>query len=292
MKRIGIGVLSLVLCCGAFAQSPSEPRLLGVAKVPKRSFAVIDAPIAKASGSVQTMFLGEGERENESSVEVIDVGNRMVQFTYRGTNMLLTLGGPPVTTSPACDVKLTNAPVHAALRVLSELADKNLLIYPLESVTPAAGLKLSVDARGDAASVFQAFTNVLARRELVVIPDGEKFLIIAPKANAASIEPRSHLITQTNLSAREREAVPPGHIVLTGADVQQMVSTYASMVKRELDSTAQMPSLEPFFFRNQTPLTMAEAKYVYEALFASRGIKAVMDEKVVRLERIEGKKEK
>ena len=61
-------------------------------------------------------------------------------------------------------------------------------------------------------------------------------------------------------------------INLTGADLNQILTTYATMVGRSVLRSPTVAAVQPIFFKNETALTKTEAKQAYDALLAMNNI--------------------
>jgi hypothetical protein len=114
---------------------------------------------------------------------------------------------------------------------------------------------------------------------LAVVPDGTKFVLVVPQAQAASAVPRSSLIKASADKAKQPEMIPPGAVDFSNADAMQAVQVYASLVGRKLEETDQTPRIASgiIFFRSQTPLAKEEARYALDTLFAWKGFQMVED---------------
>ena len=285
MKSTSAVAISILLACSfaAPAQSTTDvPRLLGIAKLPKRTCVMLEVP--RTATSSETMILGAGERQHE--VEVISVTPELGSATlnFRGSNVVVTLGFAIRVTN---DIDLTNAPLRATLQLFGELSGRTLLPHPaLPNVKFA--IRASVANQESAA---QVFVQALADQAITVINDGEKFAMVVPKAAAATVQPRSDQISiPLGDAVASTNLIPAGMMVMNGADCWQMAPLYAGFIDRKLDPASRTLPMPPFFFRNQTALTSQEFIYAFETMFAWRGYKLVpADDKLAKLVRIEPK---
>jgi len=113
-----------------------------------------------------------------------------------------------------------------------------------------------------------AFTNL----GLVLIPDGEKFLMVGPNSTAAKLIPHSAQaksaettsnLQSTNSDNHAQELLPAGTIDLRNATFNQVFELYAVLIDHKIDRThpIQGPIRGGFFLHTQTPLSKSEAIY-------------------------------
>ena len=130
------------------------------------------------------------------------------------------------------------------------------------------------EIKAERAAAAQALEKVLAAKDLVLVPDGEKFMFLIPRAKVAETKPAAAASLAANRWGLNAERIPIGMINFIGADVQQVIPFYASLVSRELGSRPKVPQGE-IWFCNQTVITTQEAAYALDTLLGWNGIKLV-----------------
>jgi len=274
MKKILMSCLFLlVLSIGLEGQTPlSGPRLAGIVNLPDAKRAVLEVPPAALSGTTW-LVLAEGQREGEVEMLEIHPENATVKLNLHSKGGITNLALSRRTdqqpdTSPG--IVLENVSLEPVLSLYGEFSERTLLrSQPLPNVTfTAAG---SAPDRGAAAQILQ---KALAERELVAIPDGEKFIMVVRKAQAATVTPRSAAVTPS-VSNSQSEMVPAGAINFPNTDVAPVIQIYAELVGRKLDQSSPIPLRGTIQFRSQTPLTRDEARYALDTVLSWAGVKMV-----------------
>jgi len=184
-------------------------------------------------------------------------------------NLKLTIEpktAPSANSTPT--ILLENAKFGSVVPIFQHLCNCTLLQHPR---IPDSRFTLQSSATNnlDAMREFQsAFTNL----GLVLIPDGEKFLMVGPNSTAAKLIPHSAQaksaettsnLQSTNSDNHAQELLPAGTIDLRNATFNQVFELYAVLIDHKIDRThpIQGPIRGGFFLHTQTPLSKSEAIY-------------------------------
>ena len=166
---------------------------------------------------------------------------------------------------------LTNASLGQVLEIYGAMTERTLLLHP-HLVLP---MKISSSAaRTTQREGAEALEKLLATNGIVSVPDGEKFLMIVPKAEALKARPGSSQITRGKNSTGKQEVIPAGMIDFRGATAAQVLSIYTALKSRKPELAGPSPPI-PINLRAETTLTREEALYAMETLFAWQGFKVV-----------------
>ena len=220
-------------------------------------------------------ILSEGQREGK--VEVLEIHPETAMVKVRlfpngdPTNLTFTNLPAPHRGMSAGTV-LENASLEPVLGLYGELSGRSLLCA---QALPNISLTIAIPAQ-DRVGVAQALQTALAQQGIASIPDGEKFIIVVRKQQAAAVKLRPAQIKPLVKSA-ESDILPAGAINFPNTEINQVITIYAELVGRRLDRSVS-PPITPsavIRFRNQTPLTREEARYALDMVFGLAGLKMV-----------------
>jgi hypothetical protein len=274
MKTILASCLLLgLLESGLNAQTPPvSPRLSGIISLPDVRRALLEFPMG-SFGSTWSI-LAEGQREGEIELLQIDPDNATVKLKLPASGPItlgLTNAGTPQAGS-SLRIVLQDASLEPALRLYSQCSSRSLLRW---QVLPKLSFTLNAPA-ADQAAAAQILQDALVKKGLAIIPDGAKFIMIVPKAMAATVKPHSADLTPTP-DTGQSELLPAGTINFPNTDAQQVMQIYAELVGRKLARPTGLPLVPnaTIQFRNETPLTRQEVVYALDMVFELAGIKMV-----------------
>lgn len=222
-------------------------------------------------------MLGVGEREAEVEVRAISPAEFSATLNvHTNRNVKLTMEGAkiePGTATPT--ILLQNAPLRSVLDLYQNLCQRTLLMHPKIWNGPFTFRSSATNEAGAVGDLQKAFTE----RELVMVPDGEKFLMIAPEYAASALQPRSMQIkpNDPNGDQHNEEMIPPGTIDFRGGDSHQVLELYGLLVDHKMDKTSRLPphDFSGYFLKTQTPLSRKEAIYALETLVNLHGLNVV-----------------
>jgi hypothetical protein len=123
-------------------------------------------------------------------------------------------------------ISLTNAELAAVLQLYSDCTGRTLLRHPLLSQQTKFNLSKDASSPEEARRLIEA---VLLEKGIATIPDGEKFIMVVPEANASSVKPgapQSDKEAKPPASQRDDHLIQPGMIALNGAN---KISCFSSM---------------------------------------------------------------
>ncbi|HEX5219083.1 MAG TPA: hypothetical protein VFZ59_05900 [Verrucomicrobiae bacterium] len=273
MKTLLLLLLAIMPLAG-FPQSPSQPRLKGIIHVEDLKLAIVQT---SPSQSAELMFC-EGQREGGKAggfeLFAIDSTNRSVtaKFSTNAQPGILTLTNAAANTiQRAPGIMLDEVSLQTVLDLFSVFSDRTLLQHPL---LPNVRFSLATTAtnRSEAAQVLK---SALSGKQIAVVPDGSKFLLVASEERVTNLNPHSATFTTTNLGVEKTELLPPGSINFTSAPLWSVLMIYSDFSGGKLDVTG--PSLPDgkVFLKMQTALTREECLYAFETLVGWHGVKLV-----------------
>lgn len=285
MKVVAVSALALCLALTALsAESPqtaSPPRLVGIVSLAARPCAVLEVTYLRHS-SAKWFILSEWQRDEDVLVARIAPEKGSVEVAWQGTNST-TVRLNDTTNLPVPGIVLEDAGITAVLQLFAQFTNRTLLRWPY---LPATSFSLRASAKDQAGSA-QVLAQALVAEGLSIILDGEKFLMIVPKSEAAKVKPHAPLARASAGSGTKTQAatpgsggigqepLPPGMIDFRGADVSQVADIYAMMLGRKLDHSERPPAGGTISMTTQTPLTKEEALYAIETSLLWSGIKLV-----------------
>jgi hypothetical protein len=269
-------ILTPILAAPAAEQNV---RLTGIVNLPGYKKAVLQDSIRP-----EGYFLGEGERDGEIEVKTISPVDLTVTLAQR-TNRDLKLTMEAKTDQSASStptIILEKADFRSVVPIFQKLCNRTLLQHP-QTPDPTFTFHSSAVNPADALHDLQiAFTN----NGLVMIPDGDKFLMVGPSSATSMLIPRSAQTTSaqtssnlqsTNAENHAQESLPAGTLDFRGADLNQAFELYGMLIAHPMDRSHGIrgPARGEFYILTQTPLSKAEAIYAISTLINWRGVNVV-----------------
>jgi hypothetical protein len=196
-----------------------------------------------------------------------------VELVLRGADRTWLLRLNNATNLPVPGIVLEDVGLNAVLQLFAECTNRSLLRWPSLS---ASSFSLRVPVK-DQAGAARVLAQALAVKELSIIPDGEKFLMIVPKSEAATVKPHAPPGKNSpgGSSTAGPELIAPGVIDFRSANISQVAAIYAAMAGSTVD-LGDLPIVnETITFRTQTRLTKEEALYAIETSLRWSGIRLV-----------------
>jgi hypothetical protein len=273
MRAISFATVCLILplALSALAAEP-DIRLVGIINLPtSKKLAILQDP------NHRERILGEGEREGEVQVVAISPAEFGVTLNvHTNRNVKITMEGvkiEPGTPTPTIVLQLVH--FHAVLALYQNFCQRTLLMHSKLSNPLFTFRSSATNEAGAIGDLEKAFTE----REIVLVPDGEKFVMIAPKSVASALQPRSTQVkpNDSNGDQHNEEMIPPGTIDFRGADTYQVLAVYGLLVDHKLDQATRLPphDFSGYFFKSQTPFSKREAIYALETLVNLHGLNVV-----------------
>ena len=276
MKTLLLLVLAIMPLAG-FPQSPSHPRLKGIIHVEDVKLAIVQTSPSHAAELTFCEGQREGGKAGGFELLAIDSTNRSVTAkfsTYAQPGILALTNAGPDTIQGTPGMMLDAVSLQTVLDLFAMFSDRTLLQHPL---LPNVSFSLATTAtnRSEAAQVLK---NALSGKRIAVVPDGSKFLLVAPEGRVTTLNPRSATFATTNVSAAKTEVLPPGSLNFTSAPLWSVLMIYSEFSGGKLDRSG--PSLPDgkVFLRMQTALTKEECLYAFETLVGWHGVKLVPTE--------------
>ncbi|MCX6922741.1 MAG: hypothetical protein NT154_05935 [Verrucomicrobia bacterium] len=211
------------------------------------------------------IILSESQRQGDVEVIRIAPDKGSVELRLQEANRA-TLRLQNATNLPVPGIVLEDAGINAVLQLFAQYTNRSLLCWP---DLPATSFSLRASAK-DQAGGARILGEALLAKDFSIIPDGEKFLMVVPKSEAARAKPHAPLakalpVSETKTPAATpgsggtgQELLPPGMIDFRGADVHQVADVYAMMLCRQFDHSERLPAGEPISFKTQTSITKEE----------------------------------
>lgn len=160
-----------------------------------------------------------------------------------------------------------------ALVLYAELTDRTVLRYP---TLPNADLTISLTTtnRTEAA---RAIETAATANGITIMPDGQKFALVAPAHATNQLSPRSDQIPVAGTNGLNVKLFPPDSINWRAVHLTPALLIYAEFLGQKLDVSALSPKIlnREISFFNQTALTQEELAYALETLFVWQGVKLV-----------------
>jgi hypothetical protein len=266
-------ILGSVTIHGGEGLSLAEPATIGSAPALEGIFNLPDFERCLVNESGSSPFshvLAKGYRVG--NVEVITINpaeGRVEVMLWPGMRSLVL----EITNSPPVGISFQNAGLVSVLELYGQVKGRSIL-HPFLGDSRTLTLRAPAKTKLEAVEAIEA---ALKGEGLAVVPDGTKFVLVVPQAQAASAVPRSSLIKASAEKAKQPEVLPEGMLDFRNADTMQAVRVYAELVGRELKYEDQTPRIASgiIFHRSQTPLTKEEARYALDTLFAWNGFQMV-----------------
>lgn len=262
------------------AQGPSSGlRLSGMIKVEGMKLAVLEVP-RPLSQPAREIIMGEGQREDRTELIAVYPENGTAKIHVSGESGSRLIGlknqnRPEGGTS--IGLALEDVSLHSVLQLLGSVSGRTVLQHP-SLPTMKFTLANAVTNRAEAAQILMA---ALAEKQILVVPDGEKFWLVAPKAHASALNPRSTQSLAMSTNSAEAQLLPAGSINYQGAPVISVLMVYIEFRGDKLDRNFPLPALkgdfghDGIFLTMKTELTKAECLYAMETLIDWQGIKIV-----------------
>ncbi len=186
--------LLLTASCGILPQlvlygASPIPRLAGIVCLPDQKLAMLEVVPAQ-SAEPRYLILSEGQRDGEVEVARIDPASGTVNARTGGTSGLAALRFEAQTNRiahAALGLLLDHAGMDPVLRIYSQLTGKTLLRSP-RVLADSFTLGCSATNRSEMVLVLE---QALREKRIASIPDGDKFLMVVPEAEARTVQPRS-----------------------------------------------------------------------------------------------------
>ena len=273
MKTNVTAVWFCALAISVFADdAPSVPTLTGIINVPGYKAAIFE----RTARFNRSFVLKEQERFEGTEISEINPHTLKVSARIEGVSGATTLTfrtNYPSVNGSDYGLVLENASLDPVLRTYGEISKRTIL-------QPAAMpvLLISVSNAGtDTKEAIRALEKALAEKGIVTIPDGDKFVMMVPKAMAGKVKPRAKEIKSSG-SNGSAVIVQPKEILFMAATSDQVIAIYAEFAGRKLDRSEGLPPARTISFQNVTPLTRDEALYAFDTLLDWSGIKLVPGE--------------
>lgn len=280
MKFAAFASISLIVTLVITAASgQTEPRLAGIVNLPGYKRALL-----QDSKFPRWHLLGEGERDGDIEVKSISPADFAVTFNLR-TNQDFKLA-MEATTNQSADgqptIVLENAPFGSAVEIYQIFCQATVLQHP-RTPAPQFTFRSSATNRTDATRDLQ---KAFADKGIVVVRDGEKFVMLGPQSVAQTLIPREPQTNpaETNASSQSagaqthpQEVLPAGTIDFRNADFNQVFDLYGMLIDHQVDRTHPFrgPVQGGFWLHTQTPLSRTEAIYAVSTLINWRGVNVV-----------------
>jgi hypothetical protein len=266
-------ILGSVAIHGGEGLSLAGPETIGSAPTLEGIFNLPDferCQVNESSSSPFSSTLRKGTRVGNVEVIAIHPGEGRVEvMLWPGMRSLVL----EITNPPPVGISFQNARLLSVLEFYGEIKGRSIL-HPFLGDSRTLTLRAPAKTKLEAVEAIEAALKV---EGLAVVPDGTKFVLVVPQAQAASAAPRSSLIKASAEKGKQPELIPRGAVDFRNADTMQAVQVYAYLVGRKLEEPDRIPRIaNPIVFLvSQTPLTKEEARYALDTIFAWQGFEMV-----------------
>lgn len=254
-------------------------RLAGIVNLPGNKVALLQESKRRTG-----YLLREGERDGQIEMKTISPAELTVTLEYF-TNRNLVVAMEAATNRaaiPMPTIVFENAEFHSVAPIYQQLCKRTVLEHPQ---TPDCWFTFSSSAENQA-DALRDFEKALAEKGLVLVPDGEKFVMIGPGSTTSTLVPHSPQTNsaETNSSSQSTSAevhaselIPAGTIDFRGANFYQAFELYGMLIGHNIDRThlLQGPVQGDFFLLMQTPISRAEAIYALHTLLSWRDVNVI-----------------
>jgi hypothetical protein len=245
-----------------------EFRLSGIVNLPEFKLAAIETE--RNSRSVRSAFWREFQRDGNLTIRQIDPESGSVSGAINKTNpVTFRLEKRATQSSNPLTIQFDNLSLNALLTFYGTLSQRSVLQSPR---LPRATFSAQTDTTNHV-EILALLERLLLDREISIIRDGEKFVAVLPKAEAARYEPKAPPMKSKD-PADSSDDMPPGSINFESATLFQCLTIYAEFVGKKLDqaSLRTLPDRGPIVFHNYNALTKAECSYALGTLLRMHGV--------------------
>lgn len=229
--------------------------------------------------------LQPGQRVNTFELLSISQTNRSVEVNIEGakTNLTLAIQGEAISGLER-GVDLANADLNAVLEIYGRLSKRTPLIYPSLQGTKISGQIVITNA----AEILHGMEKTLLEQKVSLIPSGVKFVMVVPTATASNAiaqlpkpDEAGNSASASVMAKDAAHAIPSGEIDFPRVPLAMVLDLYGQMVGSK--DHIRTDQVRPKDFqvmittKTQTPLTVKEACYAFDTLFAWNGYKVVRD---------------
>ena len=171
--------------------------------------------------------------------------------------------------SPVKQVSRKNADLDTALLLYGELSGRTLLRHPS---LVGEGFILKSATTTNRNEILQGIEATLAEKEIVLIPDGKKFILVAPQSQRSQLVPRSGKIPDS-----DKKPYPKGAMMFHNATITQVMAIYADLLGKKIDQTQSgyLSTNTLITFIMTTELSKDECLYALDTLIGWRGLKLI-----------------
>jgi hypothetical protein len=245
-----------------------QARLSGIVNLPGLKLAIIEN--SKDSSSPRSALWVEGQRDGDLGIQRILPESESVAGVFFKTNLVtFRFEQPPTQSLKPPTVRFDKVSLGALLVFYERLSERSLLQSPL---LPRTTFSAQTDTT-NRNEVLALLERQLEEQGISVVRDGEKFVAVLPKAEAARFKPNAPPLKAAG-SPDSSDEIPPGSINLTAARLFHCLTIYAEFAGKDLDrsSLATLPDRWPIVFYNCNTLTKAECRYALETVLKLHGV--------------------
>jgi hypothetical protein len=250
----------------------TNARLVGIINIENQKLAVLEDPSSPARMR-RELILREAQREDDLELIEIRPEQGTVKAKVSGASAPQILGlrdQSQLSIGSFQGLTLEDVGTATMLKLFAALSGRTVLQHP---TLPALKftVKHSTTNRAEAAQILK---DALTEKQITVVPDGEKFVLIAPKSQAANLNPHSAQLPTTSTNSASIELIPAGSITFHGALTAQVLAIYAEFRGDKLDRNSPLPPRagSTISLTMETALTKEECLYAMETLLNWNGI--------------------
>lgn len=116
------------------------------------------------------------------------------------------------------------------------------------------------------AELVRAIETAFTEKEIIAIPDGEKFVLVGAKSQEVQL-----IAASTNAPASTTKRYPKGSMVLINASITQTLTLYAGVLGKKLEPVSPPPATSLVSLTQTTDWTKEECLYALETLTRWQG---------------------
>jgi hypothetical protein len=248
--------------------------LTGIINLPGVKIALLEVQSVQRKAE---LALGEGQLDQPVEVTEIRPHEGRVNLRIKGEPVWLNLGIATNSSLENAGILLTNASFGHVLYLYSRFTGCSLLQHPLLSRDTRFNLISDAPTLQEAR---HAIETAFAEKHIATIPDGERFIIVAPNSEVARIKPnapKTHR-SATGENTSVDQMIPPGMLDLRGVPDYQAAALYAELIGgKKLDLSQRITWTGPpaIYITVVTPVSKEEAIYAIKTLLSWRNINIV-----------------
>jgi hypothetical protein len=289
MRSLSIFVGALLACAANGKAEQPQCKLTGIVQLPSSTNAVLEWP---RFGGPEVWIAKAAERNDDFEILQVlpeEASIKVLTGSNKESRTLSTADGSGKPGFAGNGFQFVSANVYAIASIYQQLSGRSALVFP--------GLRdVKIDCKSmtvDEATALRELTAVLEKKEIVVVPDGDKFFQLLPQSQVPGVKTRAvdpARIPEVSADSNStQETIPPGMIDFRGIHMKALLNLMSDLQQTRFDLSAPLPNYDqaPIFFRSESPFSKEEAIHALEVMIEWRGLKTVKETNgTMRVERL------